>query len=91
MQAYRRSSFLSSFRQTFRDASMKKPSSLPPSSSEPDDEEGGLPEPNHSLDHGRKADAVYYGDDPAADPDDANLSALFAEMGVDERLDELGL
>jgi hypothetical protein len=48
-------------------------------------------EPNRSLDAGRKAAATFYGDDPDADPDDSNLSALFAEMGTEERLGELGM
>lgn len=51
-------------------------------------EESGSP---HPMEHGRKAEARYYGDDPDATGDDANLSALFAEMGAEDRLDEVGL
>ncbi|HEX2613224.1 MAG TPA: hypothetical protein VHO02_06510 [Fibrobacteria bacterium] len=57
--------------------------------SEDDDRE--FLEPNRSLDVGRKSAATFYGDDPDADPSDSNLSALFAEMGTEERLGELGM
>ena len=58
---------------------------------ETDEESSDGIEPNHSLDHGRKAEARYYGDDPDAGGEDANLSALFAELGAEDRLDEVGL
>ena len=68
-------------------------SHLPPPSpltdGDPDDDKEFL-EPNHSLD-GRKSAATYYGDDPDADSEDANLSALFAQLGAEERLEELGM
>ncbi len=57
---------------------------------DPEDDKEYL-EPNRSLDGGRKSDAYYYGDDPDADPEDSNLSAFFAQMGTDERLDEVGM
>jgi hypothetical protein len=56
--------------------------------SEDDDE---FLEPNRSLETGRKSAAAFYGDDPDVDPEDSNLSALFAEMGTEERLGELGM
>jgi hypothetical protein len=69
-------------------------SHLPPPSpltdGDPEDDKEFV-EPNRSLDSGRKSAATYYGDDPDADPEDANLSALFAQLGAEERLEELGM
>lgn len=62
--------------------------STPP---EEDDPEDDSLDPNHSLETGRKSESAFYGDDPDADPDDANLSALFAQLGTQDRLDEVGL
>jgi hypothetical protein len=49
-------------------------------------------EPNRSLasDH-RIPGGLQLEDGPGLDPEDPNLSALFAETGVEERLNELGL
>lgn len=66
------------------------PPPLPTADGDPEDDQEYL-EPNHSLETGRKSGAVLYGDDPDADPEDSNLSALFAEMGTEERLGELGM
>lgn len=57
---------------------------------DPEDEKEHI-EPNRSLETGRKSVSAFYGDDPDADPEDSNLSALFAEMGTEERLGELGM
>jgi hypothetical protein len=62
----------------------------PPIDGDPEDDKEYL-EPNRSLDTGRKSVSTYYGDDPDADPEDSNLSALFVEMGTEERLNELGM
>jgi hypothetical protein len=57
-----------------------------------EDEEDAPGDPNRSLASDHRSRAAQSSEDgPGVDPDDTNLSALFAEMGVDERLDELGL
>lgn len=54
-----------------------------------DDEHAG--DPNHSLASENRSRNAFLAEDGGVDSDDPNLSALFAETGVEERLDELGL
>lgn len=54
-----------------------------------DDEPSG--DPNHSLQNDSRTRNAFLAEDGGVDFDDPNLSALFAETGVEERLDELGL
>lgn len=54
-----------------------------------DDEPSG--DPNRSLQGESRTRNAFLAEDGGVDDDDPNLSALFAETGVEERLDELGL
>jgi hypothetical protein len=57
-----------------------------------EDEDEDTGDPNRSLSFDHKSRVGYLAEDgPGVDYDDPNLSALFAETGVEERLDELGL
>jgi hypothetical protein len=72
-----------------------------PSESLDREESGGLGEdnpdesigdPNHSLNaEARNRNPFLAEDQELSDAEDDNLSDLFASMGVEERLDELGL
>jgi hypothetical protein len=53
------------------------------------DEDAG--DPNRSLQVEYRSRNAFLAEDDSIDSDDPNLSALFAETGVEERLDELGL
>jgi hypothetical protein len=60
-----------------------------PVSDEDVGEEAG--DPNRSVQVEYRSRNAFLAEDDTIDSDDPNLSALFAETGVEERLDELGL
>ncbi len=75
---------------------MKQPK-LPAPEPRDDDANEDLPEkdaandPNRSLKTEHRSRHSFLAEDGDVDSDDPNLSALFSETGVEERLDELGL
>jgi hypothetical protein len=60
-------------------------------SGETEDDEGEAGDPNRSLSMDHRSRNGFLAEDGDVDSDDPNLSALFADTGVEERLDELGL
>jgi hypothetical protein len=65
------------------------------SSEQDDPEDTAAPEigePNRSLTHDSRTRHSFLAEDQGeADAEDDNLSDLYASMGVEERLDELGM
>jgi hypothetical protein len=68
-----------------------KPSAEEGDGRDEEEDAGEAGDPNRSLSADHRPRNSFLAEDGDVDSDDPNLSALFAETGVEERLDELGL